>query len=56
MVCLYNNNPCITNTHIIDRNKKMQPIIKWSGSKRSQTEQILSHFPKEILRQRADCP
>lgn len=26
----------------------MQPIIKWSGSKRSQTEQILSHFPKEI--------
>lgn len=23
----------------------MQPIIKWSGSKRSQAEQILNHFP-----------
>lgn len=26
----------------------MQPIIKWSGSKRSQAEKILSYFPKEI--------
>lgn len=26
----------------------MQPIIKWSGSKRSQTEQILRYFPKEM--------
>lgn len=25
-----------------------QPVIKWSGSKRSQAEQILSYFPKEI--------
>lgn len=25
-----------------------QPIIKWSGSKRSQTEEILNHFPSEI--------
>lgn len=25
-----------------------QPVIKWSGSKRSQTEEILTYFPKEI--------
>lgn len=25
-----------------------QPVIKWSGSKRSQAEQIVSYFPKEI--------
>lgn len=24
------------------------PVIKWSGSKRSQAEEILQHFPKEI--------
>jgi DNA adenine methylase len=27
---------------------KFQPIIKWTGSKRHQSEQIISHFPKEI--------
>lgn len=27
---------------------KFQPVIKWSGSKRSQCEEILSYFPKEI--------
>lgn len=27
---------------------KFQPAIKWSGSKRSQSEQIVSYFPKEI--------
>lgn len=27
---------------------KFQPIIKWSGSKRSQCEEILSYFPKNI--------
>ena len=27
---------------------KFQPIIKWTGSKRSQSEQIVSYFPKEI--------
>lgn len=27
---------------------KFQPVIKWSGSKRSQCEEILSHFPKNI--------
>ena len=27
---------------------KFQPIIKWSGSKRSQCEEILSYFPKTI--------
>lgn len=26
----------------------MQPIIKWSGSKRAQADQIISKFPKEI--------
>lgn len=25
-----------------------QPIIKWSGSKRSQAEEIVNHFPKKI--------
>ena len=25
-----------------------EPVIKWSGSKRSQAEQILRHFPNEI--------
>jgi DNA adenine methylase len=25
-----------------------EPVIKWSGSKRSQAENILKHFPKEI--------
>lgn len=25
-----------------------EPVIKWSGSKRSQAEQILTYFPKEI--------
>lgn len=24
------------------------PVIKWSGSKRSQSEEIISNFPKEI--------
>lgn len=28
--------------------KKFQPVIKWSGSKRSQAKEIVSHFPKEI--------
>ena len=27
---------------------KFQPIIKWSGSKRSQCEEILTYFPKKI--------
>lgn len=27
---------------------KFQPVIKWTGSKRSQVVNILSHFPKEI--------
>ena len=27
---------------------KFQPVIKWSGSKRSQSEEILKHFPKKI--------
>lgn len=27
---------------------KFQPVIKWSGSKRSQAEEILKHFPTEI--------
>lgn len=25
-----------------------EPVIKWSGSKRSQAENILTYFPKEI--------
>ena len=25
-----------------------EPVIKWSGSKRSQAESILTYFPKEI--------
>lgn len=25
-----------------------EPVIKWSGSKRSQAESIISYFPKEI--------
>lgn len=28
--------------------KKFQPVIKWSGSKRSQCDKIVSNFPKEI--------
>lgn len=28
--------------------KTLQPAIKWSGSKRSQAEQIISYFPKQI--------
>lgn len=27
---------------------KFQPVIKWSGSKRSQSEEIIKYFPKEI--------
>ena len=27
---------------------KFKPVIKWSGSKRSQCEEILEHFPKSI--------
>lgn len=27
---------------------KFQPVIKWSGSKRSQSDEILKYFPKEI--------
>ena len=27
---------------------KFQPVIKWSGSKRSQSEEIIKRFPKEI--------
>ena len=27
---------------------KFQPVIKWSGSKRSQANDIISYFPKEI--------
>lgn len=27
---------------------KLQPIVKWSSSKRSQAEEIIKHFPKEI--------
>jgi DNA adenine methylase len=27
---------------------KFEPIIKWSGSKRSQSEEIVKKFPKEI--------
>ena len=25
-----------------------EPVIKWSGSKRSQASEIISNFPKEI--------
>ena len=25
-----------------------QPVIKWTGSKRSQTTEILKHFPREM--------
>ena len=25
-----------------------QPVIKWSGSKRSQASEIIKYFPKEI--------
>lgn len=25
-----------------------EPVIKWSGSKRSQAKNILTYFPKEI--------
>lgn len=27
---------------------KFQPVVKWSGSKRSQSEEIIKRFPKEI--------
>lgn len=27
---------------------KIQPVIKWTGSKRKQSEEIISHFPKQI--------
>lgn len=27
---------------------KFQPVIKWSGSKRTQSNKIVSYFPKEI--------
>jgi len=27
---------------------KIQPVIKWTGSKRSQSERIISYFPKNI--------
>ena len=27
---------------------KFQPVIKWSGSKRSQSEEIIKRFPKKI--------
>ena len=27
---------------------KFQPVIKWSGSKRSQCEDILEYFPQTI--------
>ena len=27
---------------------KFQPVIKWTGSKRSQSEYIISLFPKQI--------
>ena len=27
---------------------KFQPVIKWSGSKRSQSQEILKYFPKNI--------
>ena len=27
---------------------KFQPFIKWSGSKRSQSQEILKYFPKKI--------
>jgi len=27
---------------------KFKPVIKWSGSKRGQSEKIVSYFPKEI--------
>lgn len=29
-------------------NMKFQPVIKWSGSKRSQCDEILGYFPEEI--------
>ena len=28
--------------------KMIKPVIKWSGSKRSQVNEILKYFPKEI--------
>ena len=28
--------------------KTFQPVIKWSGSKRSQAKDIIKYFPKEI--------
>lgn len=34
--------------YILGMENNFQPIIKWSGSKRSQCEEILSHFPETI--------
>jgi DNA adenine methylase len=31
-----------------EKNKILQPAIKWTGSKRSQANEILKYFPKEI--------
>ena len=28
--------------------KKLMPVIKWTGSKRSQAETIVSYFPENI--------
>jgi DNA adenine methylase len=36
------------NKKVGDNIAKFQPVIKWSGSKRSQAEYIVSKFPKEI--------
>ena len=30
------------------KNRTIQPVIKWSGSKRSQASEIVSLFPDEI--------
>lgn len=32
----------------MSKNKLFQPVIKWSGSKRSQAREIINSFPKEI--------
>lgn len=36
------------NNNRSDNIKTLQPVIKWSGSKRSQAEEIVKFFPKEI--------
>ena len=33
---------------IVILKEMFQPVIKWSGSKRSQANDIISYFPKEI--------